>query len=526
MAERDQWGSKCTFLLSLIGMSVGMGNVWRFPYVVYVNGGGAFIIPYITLTLVAGRPMYLLELVLGQFSGYAQTKAFDGYPIAKGVGWAMVYASVSLALFNSMVLAYVIIYLYYSMGNPTTLPWMQCDPSWADEQCYVKKEGIPLAVLRVCLRPQWHQVTGKGHLHNHHAAVRATAHHTLSSARVARSVCGAQVLHRAQVERSSVGHALGQSRRASDPVARPGLRHRHLLCWLRQDSEQAHKCATVQAVLSPVRDEFTPTLRPRRWVLAASGCLALMFFGLPMTRQDGIFTLKMFNAYFGDLLLPMLALFETCFVVYGYGEYRRHPLTMGARRGICVTNIVFFEKLHIAGYDLPVWTTCVGITLVFIGLAIVVAFCVYHLYICEWDYDAALAINEDWGPRDPDEHLRYLAFLKSQGTEAAAEGQSEDTTTDARSQGQSSGEEGQSGIQAAVVVAVEDAPPEITAVLSDSPAMPTAPGVPSEGGAQRSGSDRNAGLTRTLVISESGVTVVTNPLSDGEEMPPKAASVS
>ncbi|KAL1431148.1 hypothetical protein MTO96_014535 [Rhipicephalus appendiculatus] len=119
-----------------------MGNVWRFPYVVYVNGGGAFIIPYITLTIIAGRPMYLLELVLGQFSGYAQTKAFDGYPIAKGVGWAMVYASVSLALFNSMVLAYVIIYLYYSMWNPTTLPWTQCDPSWADEQCYVKKEGI------------------------------------------------------------------------------------------------------------------------------------------------------------------------------------------------------------------------------------------------------------------------------------------------------------------------------------------------------------------------------------------------
>ncbi|KAH7931976.1 hypothetical protein HPB52_025073 [Rhipicephalus sanguineus] len=142
------------------------------------------------------------------------------------------------------------------------------------------------------------------------------------------------------------------------------------------------------------------------------------------------------------------------------------------------------------------------------------------------DYDAALAINEDWGPRDPDEHLRYLAFLKSQGTEAAAEGQSEDTTTDARSQGQSSGEEGQSGIQAAVVVALEETPPEIIAVLSDSPAMPTAPGVPSEGGAQRSHSDRNAGLTRTLVISESGVTVVTNPLSDGEEMPPKAASVS
>ncbi|XP_075725047.1 sodium- and chloride-dependent glycine transporter 2 [Rhipicephalus microplus] len=316
--------------------------------------------------------------------------------------------------------------------------------------------------------------------------------------------------------------------------------------WMSAAPISLTQCATVQAVLSPVRDEFSPAVRPRRWVLAATGCLALMFFGLPMTRQDGIFTLKMFNANLGDLLLPMLALFETCFVVHGYGLKRfSHDITFMLKKwssftlmfswkylcpaillGICITNIVFFERLHVAGYDLPVWMTYVGITLLFIGLAIVVAFCVYHLYICDWDYDEALAINEDWGPRDPDERLRYHAFLKSQDAEAAVDAPSEDTTTDARSQGRSSGEEGESDIDDIVAVAVGEIPPEAIAVMSDSPVVPAAIGAQSEGSAQRSDSDRNPGLARTLVISESGVTVVTTPPSDGKKGPHKAASVS
>ncbi|XP_049519095.1 sodium- and chloride-dependent glycine transporter 2 [Dermacentor silvarum] len=311
------------------------------------------------------------------------------------------------------------------------------------------------------------------------------------------------------------------------------------------------QCATVQAVLSPVRDEFSHTLRPRRWVMAATGCLALMFCGLPLTRHDGIFTMKLINAYFGDLLLPMLALLEMCVIVHGYGLIRfsqdicfmlkkwpSFTLSFSWKYtcpaillGLCITNAMFVEKLKIAGYDLPVWATYVGVTLVFIGLAIVVAFCIYHLYVFEWDYDAALRISDDWGPRDPDERLRYHAFLKSQNIEAVVN--LSEGATDAPSLRQSSGEEGESdsSVQRSsdVVVGAVETPPQVMAAPSDTSAMPTAPGVQLESGAQRSDADpsersQHGGPKRTLIVSKSGVSVVTGPLSEGEEKPPEAGS--
>lgn len=81
---KEQWGNDIEFLFSCISLSVGLGNIWRFPYIAFQNGGGAFVIPYLIVLLIIGRPVYYLEILVGQFSGRGCIKAFDMAPVLKG----------------------------------------------------------------------------------------------------------------------------------------------------------------------------------------------------------------------------------------------------------------------------------------------------------------------------------------------------------------------------------------------------------------------------------------------------------
>lgn len=53
-SQRENWGSSLEFLMSCISVSVGLGNIWRFPFTAYENGGGAFLIPYIIVLFLIG----------------------------------------------------------------------------------------------------------------------------------------------------------------------------------------------------------------------------------------------------------------------------------------------------------------------------------------------------------------------------------------------------------------------------------------------------------------------------------------
>ena len=63
--SKNQWNSSFAFLMAMIGSAVGLGNIWRFNYVLYSEGGGGFLIPYIIAILVMGIPFLILEYGVG-----------------------------------------------------------------------------------------------------------------------------------------------------------------------------------------------------------------------------------------------------------------------------------------------------------------------------------------------------------------------------------------------------------------------------------------------------------------------------
>ncbi|XP_055596970.1 sodium-dependent nutrient amino acid transporter 1-like [Uranotaenia lowii] len=127
---REKWGKNIEFLLSCVALSVGFGNVWRFPYTAFNNGGGAFVIPYLIVLFIIGRPIYYLEMVLGQFSNRGCVKVFDLAPAMRGIGVGQTIAIFTVITYYAAVLAITVRYLVASFS--AELPWSKCDPSWTD----------------------------------------------------------------------------------------------------------------------------------------------------------------------------------------------------------------------------------------------------------------------------------------------------------------------------------------------------------------------------------------------------------
>lgn len=85
LKERPTWSNKTEFLMSCIQTSVGLGNIWRFPFTAYENGGGAFLIPYVIVLFIIGKPMYYLEMFLGQFTSQSSVKIWEINPAFRGM---------------------------------------------------------------------------------------------------------------------------------------------------------------------------------------------------------------------------------------------------------------------------------------------------------------------------------------------------------------------------------------------------------------------------------------------------------
>ncbi|XP_050411372.1 sodium- and chloride-dependent glycine transporter 1 [Patella vulgata] len=131
--ERANWGGKMEFLLTCIGYAVGLGNVWRFPYLCYKNGGGAFLIPYIIMLAVVGLPLFFMELAFGQYASLGPIAIWSINPMFKGLGYGMVIASWLISLYYNVIIAHTLFYLASSFTSE--LPWITCNNTWNTDNC-------------------------------------------------------------------------------------------------------------------------------------------------------------------------------------------------------------------------------------------------------------------------------------------------------------------------------------------------------------------------------------------------------
>jgi len=136
--KRKVWGRQLELVLTLIGYSVGLGNIWRFPYQAYVNGGGAFLIPFAIALIVIGIPLYYLEMSIGQFSSLGPIKLWTVNPFMKGIGVAAFITNTVIGLYYNIVICWIIYYFFASMTS--VLPWARCDHSWNTEYCVTSRE--------------------------------------------------------------------------------------------------------------------------------------------------------------------------------------------------------------------------------------------------------------------------------------------------------------------------------------------------------------------------------------------------
>ncbi|XP_035501857.1 sodium- and chloride-dependent creatine transporter 1 isoform X2 [Scophthalmus maximus] len=133
VVERETWTRQMDFIMSCVGFAVGLGNVWRFPYLCYKNGGGVFLIPYLIFVFIGGIPVFFLEIALGQFMKQGGVSAWNIAPLFKGLGFSSMVIVFFCNTYYIMILVWGLYFLFHSFTTP--LPWATCGHSWNSPNC-------------------------------------------------------------------------------------------------------------------------------------------------------------------------------------------------------------------------------------------------------------------------------------------------------------------------------------------------------------------------------------------------------
>ncbi|XP_030202863.1 sodium-dependent neutral amino acid transporter B(0)AT1 [Gadus morhua] len=125
VGDRPKWDNKAQYILTCVGFCIGLGNVWRFPYLCQSHGGGAFMIPFLILLVLEGTPLLLLEFAIGQRLRKGPIGVWTSInPYLTGIGIASMLVSFMIGLYYNTIMAWIIWYFCNSFQDP--LPWNDC----------------------------------------------------------------------------------------------------------------------------------------------------------------------------------------------------------------------------------------------------------------------------------------------------------------------------------------------------------------------------------------------------------------
>lgn len=113
--EREAFGGRWIFILAAMGSAIGLGNIWRFPYIAYENGGGAFIIPYLVALLSAGIPLLFFDYAIGhRFKGSPPLAFRRLAKWTETIGWWKALICVVIGLYYAAILGWAASYIFFS----------------------------------------------------------------------------------------------------------------------------------------------------------------------------------------------------------------------------------------------------------------------------------------------------------------------------------------------------------------------------------------------------------------------------
>lgn len=128
--------------------AVGLGNVWRFPYLAQKNGGGAFLIPYFVMLCIEGIPIFYLELAIGQRLRKGAIGVWNQVsPYLAGIGISSAVVSFNVALYYNTIIAWCL--FYFAQSFQSELPWSECPNAYFNNGSYVPEPECTVSGLIV-----------------------------------------------------------------------------------------------------------------------------------------------------------------------------------------------------------------------------------------------------------------------------------------------------------------------------------------------------------------------------------------